>query len=203
MSSMTDEEQRIENDSSATESASTARPGGGARLRAALSRPWAVAVVVAALALVSVVSIWKMIDYRDDLESLRTTQADTEHAEQVAADYAVRAAAIDYRNFDPWFVSLESGVNDTMANQFETSEPALRDLLGQLHWVSSGTLVGSTVESQNDGEYVVKVFVDVETSNVQSPDGVSTTALYPITVDKNMGWQITDISGGVAPVPGK
>ncbi|WP_245672761.1 hypothetical protein [Aldersonia kunmingensis] len=199
MSSITEDDKRT--DGAENEATTTDKPGGG--LRAALTKPWVVAVLVAALALVSVVSFWKMVDYRDDLDALRTTQADTEYAEQVAADYAVRAAAIDYRNFDPWFASLKSGVNGNMANQFATSEPALRDLLGQLQWVSTGSLVGSTIESQNDGVFVVKVFVDVKTSNVQSPNGVSTTALYPITVDSNAGWQITDISGGVAPIPGK
>ncbi|WP_267617059.1 hypothetical protein [Gordonia bronchialis] len=36
----------------------------------------------------------------------------------------------------------------------------------------------------------------------KSPDGVKTTALYPITIEKQ-GWRISDISGGVAPIPGK
>lgn len=179
-----------------TDEASTQR-------RPVLRRPWLVTTVVVVLAIVAVVGVWKAVDYRDQLDALQSAQADTEHAEQVASDYAVRAAAIDYRNFDPWFASLKSGVNENLANQFATSEPALRDLLGQLQWVSSGNLVGSSLESQNDGTYVVKVFVDVNTSNVQSPDGVQTTALYPITVDKNAGWQISDISGGVAPLPGK
>jgi Mce-associated membrane protein len=177
--------------------------GASTERRSVLRRPWLVATVVVLLALVAVGAVWKAVDYRDELDALRSAQADAERAEQVASDYAVRAAAIDYRNFDPWFASLKSGVDETLANQFATSEPALRDLLGQLQWVSSGNLVGSSIESHNDGTYVVQVFVDVSTSNVQSPDGVQTTALYPITVDKNADWQITDISGGVAPLPGK
>ncbi|GAA1480797.1 hypothetical protein GCM10009624_12370 [Gordonia sinesedis] len=158
------------------------------------------AVLVVALSVSTAFFAWQAKDQRAQLDDLRTRTADTARAEQVASDYAVAAARIDYRNFDPWFASLRRNVAPKLADQFTASEPALRDLLGQLQWVSTGTLVGSDVASQNGSTYVVQVFVDVTTSNVQSPDGVKTTALYPITVDGN-GWRITDISGGVAPLP--
>lgn len=167
------------------------------------SRPvWmgVIAVLVIALSVSTAVFAWQAKDQRAQLDDLRTRTADVARAEQVASDYAVAAARIDYRNFDPWFASLRRNVAPRLADQFTASEPALRDLLGQLQWVSTGTLVGSDIASQNGNTYVVQVFVDVTTSNVQSPDGVKTTALYPITVDRN-GWRITDISGGVAPLP--
>jgi Mce-associated membrane protein len=159
------------------------------------------AAVVIALAVTTGVLAWQKHQAADELSTLRAQQADAAHARQIASDYAVAAAKIDYRNFDPWFAALNTNVADPLIQQFTTSEPALRDLLGQLQWVSSGTLVGSDIASQNDGKYEVQVFVNVTTSNVQSPEGVKTTALYPITVDRN-GWRITDIAGGVAPLPG-
>lgn len=162
----------------------------------------AAAVVIVALAVAAGVFAWQAHDQRGQLNDLRERTANSARAQQVASDYAVAAARIDYRNFDPWFTSLRRNVAPRLADQFSASEPALRDLLGQLQWVSTGTLVGSDIASQNGSTYVVQVFVDVTTSNVQSPDGVKTTALYPITVDRN-NWQITDISGGVAPLPGK
>lgn len=171
---------------------------------ATTSRRWRepLALVVIVLLLVGLgVATWKAVSYRDDYQSLSSANADSDHAAQIASDYAVKAALIDYRNFDPWFASLKTGVDEEMSKQFATSEPALRDLLGQLQWVSDGALVGSDIKSHSGDIYVVQVFVDVTVSNVQSPHGVKTTALYPITVDKSKDWLITDISGGVTPIP--
>ncbi|MDF3285348.1 hypothetical protein [Gordonia sp. N1V] len=181
-------------------------PGRRASLTARLrSRSFVVSMIVAvilALAVATGVFGWQAHQRGDELDALRAQSADEAHARQLASDYAVAAARIDYRNFDPWFAALRSHVNQPLAQQFQTSEPALRDLLGQLQWVSTGTLVGSDIATHNDGTYHVQVFLDVTTSNVQSPDGVKTTALYPITVD-GKNWQITDISGGISPLPGK
>lgn len=172
------------------------KPATGRRWRGPL-----VLTIIAVLVIALGVTTWKAISYRDDYRSLSTTNADADRAREVASDYAVKAALIDYRNFDPWFTNLKTGVDQAMSQQFATSEPALRDLLGQLQWVSEGTLVGSDITSRSGDTYVVQVFVDVTVSNVQSPAGVKTTALYPITLDKKRDWLITDISGGVTPVP--
>ncbi|GAA2052587.1 hypothetical protein [Williamsia deligens] len=156
--------------------------------------------LVVILAVVAGVAVYSAVDYRDDYTTLRDANSDAQRAEDVASQYAVRAALINYRDFDPWFAALRTGVDDKMRQQFTTSESVLRQLLGQLQWVSKGDLVGSDIKSQNNGVYVVQVFVDVQVTNVQSPGGVKTTALYPITVDKNKNYSITDISGGVAPL---
>ncbi|WP_235457187.1 hypothetical protein [Williamsia sp. Leaf354] len=171
------------------------RPGRGLLITAA--------VLVVVLAVATTVAIVSALGYRDDYQGLTSQNAQAQRAEDVASDYAVKAAEIDYRNFDPWFAALKTGVDDAMIKQFADTEPVLRQLLGQLQWVSKGTLVGSDIKSQNNGVYVVQVFVDVQVTNVQSPGGVKTTALYPITVDKNKNWAITDISGGVAPLATK
>ncbi|MBJ7288761.1 MAG: hypothetical protein JHC79_07595 [Williamsia sp.] len=161
------------------------------------------AVLVVVLAVATGVAVFSALGYRDDLRDLQAQNSQAQRAKDVASDYAVKAAEIDHRNFDPWFAALKTGVDDAMVKQFTDTEPVLRQLLGQLQWVSKGTLVGSDIKSQNDGKYVVQVFVDVQVTNVQSPGGVKTTALYPITVDKNKNWAITDISGGVAPLATK
>ena len=158
------------------------------------------AALVVVLAVVAGVAVYFATSYRDDYTTLRNANSDAQRAEDVASDYAVKAALINYRDFDPWFAALRTNVDDKMRQQFTTSESVLRQLLGQLQWVSKGDLVGSDIKSQNNGVYVVQVFVDVQVTNVQSPGGVKTTALYPITVDKNKNWTITDISGGVAPL---
>lgn len=160
----------------------------------------ALAALVVVLAVVAGVAVYFASSYRDDYTTLRDANSDAQRAQDVASDYAVKAALINYRDFDPWFAALRTNVDDKMRQQFTTSESVLRQLLGQLQWVSKGDLVGSDIKSQNNGVYVVQVFVDVQVTNVQSPGGVKTTALYPITVDKNKNWTITDISGGVAPL---
>lgn len=156
--------------------------------------------LVVILAVVAGVAVYYASSYRSDYTTLRDANSDAQRAEDVASDYAVKAALIDYRDFDPWFAALRTNVDDKMRQQFTSSESVLRQLLGQLQWVSKGDLVGSDIKSQNNGVYVVQVFVDVQVTNVQSPGGVKTTALYPITVDRNKNWTITDISGGVAPL---
>lgn len=160
----------------------------------------ALAALVVVLAVVAGVAVYFASSYRDDYTTLKDANSDAQRAQDVASDYAVKAALINYRDFDPWFAALRTNVDDKMRQQFTTSESVLRQLLGQLQWVSKGDLVGSDIKSQNNGVYVVQVFVDVQVTNVQSPGGVKTTALYPITVDKNKNWTITDISGGVAPL---
>ncbi|WP_299575884.1 hypothetical protein [uncultured Williamsia sp.] len=160
----------------------------------------ALAALVVVLAVVAGVAVYFASSYRDDYTTLRDANSGAQRAQDVASDYAVKAALINYRDFDPWFAALRTNVDDKMRQQFTTSESVLRQLLGQLQWVSKGDLVGSDIKSQNNGVYVVQVFVDVQVTNVQSPGGVKTTALYPITVDKNKNWTITDISGGVAPL---
>lgn len=162
----------------------------------------AAAVVAVVMTAVAAFAFWQAHDLRSELSTVRAQHDDDSRAQRVAADYAVAAAQIDYRNFDPWFGNLRKGVAPRLADQFSSSEPALRDLLGQLQWVSSGKLIGSDITARNGNTYEVQVFVDVTTSNVQSPQGVKTTALYPITVDKD-GWRISDISGGIAPMGAK
>lgn len=184
----------------------TATPPASADTAGSTSRRgWLItaAVLVVVLAVATGVAVFSALGYRDDYRDLQSQNASAQRAKDVASDYAVKAAEIDHRNFDPWFTALKTGVDDAMVKQFTDTEPVLRQLLGQLQWVSKGTLVGSDIKSQNDGKYVVQVFVDVQVTNVQSPGGVKTTALYPITVDKNKNWAITDISGGVAPLATK
>ncbi|WTL60452.1 hypothetical protein OG203_17345 [Nocardia sp. NBC_01499] len=51
------------------------------------------------------------------------------------------------------------------------------------------------VMSAQDGSYKVDVFVNVSSTNAQSPDGAQTTVTYNVTLDENSGWKITDVGG--------
>lgn len=87
-------------------------PGRRASLTARLrSRPFVAAMTVAvilALAVATGVFGWQAHQRGDELDALRAQSADEAHARQLASDYAVAAARIDYRNFDPWFAALRS-----------------------------------------------------------------------------------------------
>ncbi|WP_328408842.1 hypothetical protein [Nocardia sp. NBC_00403] len=57
------------------------------------------------------------------------------------------------------------------------------------------TPITAKVMSEQDGIFKVNVFVNVSSTNAQSPEGAQTSVTYNVTLDKNSGWKITDVGG--------
>lgn len=57
--------------------------------------------------------------------------------------------------------------------------------------------------SETGGIYQVDVFVNVNSTNIQNPDGAQTTVTYNVTLDRGSDWKITDVGGMDAALPTK
>jgi len=126
---------------------------------------------------------------------------DNEHAEQVALDYAVRAAIMDYKDLGPWKRALVDGTTPELSKKLTDAANAMEQILLPLQWASSAKPIAAKVRSHDKGVYVVDSFVSVMTKTVQSPENLQSTATYSVTIDPSNGWKISDV-GGIGQVVG-
>ncbi|MFB8004211.1 hypothetical protein [Nocardia sp. NPDC056000] len=158
----------------------------------------AVAVVLLLVSGTVGVLLWQS---RGELADRTAAAADDRHAEQVATDYAVGAATINYKDFNSWVAKLKTNTVPQLANTFDATAPKLQELMVPLQWTSTASPIAAKAESVSGSSYKVDVFVNVTSTNAQNPQGVQTTVTYNITVDKNADWKITDVGGTAAALP--
>ncbi|WP_068275743.1 hypothetical protein [Aldersonia kunmingensis] len=159
-----------------------------------------IAAIAVLIAIVLGVLLWMA---RSDIADTDAKAADDQHAEQVATDYAVGAATIDFKDFDSWVGRLKAGTAPELANKFDATGPKLEGILTPLQWTSTATPIAAKVESTDGGIYKVDVFVNVSSTNAQNPEGAQTTVTYNVTLDKDADWKITDVGGVNAALPTK
>ncbi|MET9485457.1 hypothetical protein [Nocardia sp. NPDC006630] len=153
----------------------------------------AVAAVAAAVAIVTLSVLW--LSSRSELSDRAARDADQRHAEQVATDYAVGAATVNYQDAGSWLTRLKANTAPALANKFDATAPKLQEVLGPLQWNSTAQPVAARAISESAGVYKVDVFVTVTSTNAQSPQGGQTTVTYTVTVDRGADWKITDVGG--------
>lgn len=145
-------------------------------------------VVVIALIVVSVLLVLQT----RTLGSERDAAADRARAEQIASDYAVKAATMDYRDLTPWLNGVKAGTTPELSKKFEGIADLMREVLTPLRLTSTGKASFAKTTSEVNGIYQVKVAVDVSSQNVQAPQGTVTTSTYSVTLDRNRSWVITE-----------
>jgi Mce-associated membrane protein len=126
---------------------------------------------------------------------------DNQHAEQVALDYAVRAAIMDYKDLGPWKRALVAGTTPELSKKLTDAANAMEQILLPLEWSSSAKPIAAKVRSHDKGVYVVDAFVSVLTKTVQAAEKLQSTATYSVTIDPSNGWNISDV-GGIGQVVG-
>lgn len=196
------EAEAIEHTSATQDSASTPSPKKSATTRSvAVSVPTLVwSTVCIALIAVAVVLGAMLVGARHEIADRDATQADQARAEQVATDYAVGAATINYQRLDEWFTALKQDTTTELANKFDATAPKLEEILTPLQWNSTATPITAKVMSESDGVFTVNVFVTVSSTNAQSPEGIQTSVTYKATISKPDGWKITDVGdSGILP----
>ena len=117
-------------------------------------------------------------------------------AEQVAMDYAVGSATLDYRDMAAWRSRLTANTSPELTKQLTQVAPTIEQIIVQTKTVATATPAAAAVRSEKNGVYVVAAAVNASTTNTQSPNGAESVAVYVVTVDKNAGWVITDVKGG-------
>ncbi|WP_227983974.1 hypothetical protein [Nocardia spumae] len=155
-------------------------------------------VALIALAVVFA-SLW--LSARGDLSDRDERAAAQQHAEQVATDYAVGASNIDYKDVDAWVGKLKANTAPQLGNKFDATAPKLQEILVPLKWTSSATPITAKLMSTDNGVYKVDVFLDVNSTSAQNPQGARTTVTYTVDVDPGSGWKVTDVGGMAGALP--
>lgn len=155
-----------------------------------------------ALALVAVVLVigvaalgWKLHAATTEVDDMKATASGNAHAEQVALDYAVGAAEMNFQDLPGWRSKLTAGTSPELTNTLTQAATSMEQIITPLQWVSSSVPVTAKVRSESDGIYVVDCFVSVLTKNSQAPEGIQSTATYSLTLDSANNWTITDVGG--------
>ncbi|WP_051178459.1 hypothetical protein [Nocardia concava] len=157
----------------------------------------AIAVGAALAALVAATGIFAALwmSARGDLSDRDATAAADRRAEQTATEYAVGASTINFQDYNAWVGKLKANTSPQLSNKFDATAPKLQEILVPLKWSSTATPISAVVTSETGGVYKVNVFLNVNSTNAQTPDGGQTTVTYNVTVDSGAGWKITDVGG--------
>ncbi|MEV6223844.1 hypothetical protein ACGFQG_27090 [Nocardia fluminea] len=140
---------------------------------------------------------------RSELSERDTQAATSKQAEQAAMDYAVGASTIDYRDHKAWLTKLKANTTPQLAAKFDATATQLEQIILPLQWTSKATPIQAAVVSESGGIYKVNAFLDVDSTSAQTPQGGRTTVTYTVSLDKNDGWKITEVGGGLDALPAK
>ncbi|WP_167104350.1 hypothetical protein [Mycobacterium sp. DL592] len=176
-------------------------PKAGRRFSVSL-RALLIALLVSLLVVAVAVLAWLYIGARTTLAAQERAAAAQSHAEEIATDYAVSAAEMDYQDFNAWKVKLVNGTSPELKDKLTKAADSMQQILGPLQWKSSARPLAAKVRSEAGGVYTVDAFVSVLTKTIQAPAGLQSTATYSITLDSKNNWQITDV-GGIDAAVGK
>jgi hypothetical protein len=147
------------------------------------------------------VTTWLYFSERSKVETQQRQAANERHAEQIALDYAVGAATMNFQDLNAWKSKLTHGTAPRLTDKLTKAANQMEQLLIPLQWDSTAQPLVAKVRSDTNGVYVVDTFVSVHTKTTQAPDNLQSTATYSITIDSNDNWQISDV-GGIGAVGG-
>jgi Mce-associated membrane protein len=155
------------------------------------------------LALVAAVAVmtWLYFGEHGKVEAQQQAAANEQRAEQIALDYAVNAATMNFQDLNTWKGKLVNGTTPGLHDQLTKAATSMEQLLVPLEWNSTSQPLVAKVRSDTNGIYVVDTFVSVLTKTTQAPDNLQSTATYSITIDSKDNWQISDV-GGIGAVVG-
>jgi Mce-associated membrane protein len=148
-----------------------------------------------------VVMTWLYFGERGKVDAQLRQVDNYHHAEQIALDYAVNAATMNFQDLNTWKAKLVNGTTPTLNDKLTKAATSMQQILVPLEWNSTAQPLVAKVRSDMSGIYVIDTFVSVLTKTTQAPDNLQSTATYSITIDSNNGWQISDV-GGIGAVAG-
>lgn len=138
---------------------------------------------------------WLYGGARGELADQERRTADDQRAQQIAMDYAVNAAQMDYRDLTGWKARLVAGTSPELRVKLTDAADSMEQILAPLQWESTAKPLAAIVRSSAAGVFVVDAFVSVLTKTTQSPQGLQSTATYSITINSGADWSITDVGG--------
>jgi len=158
-----------------------------------------IAVLVAGVGVLA----WLYVGALGKLDEQAHQAQNATHAEKLALDYAVNAAAMNYQDLNAWKGKLVAGTSPELSEKLSKAATSMEQILVPLQWSSTASPLSAKVVSETGGVYVVASFVSVLTKTMQSPEPLRSTATYSVTLDSNKDWNITDVGGVTAAVDQK
>lgn len=158
-------------------------------------------VVILMLVAGAGVMTWLYLGEHDKVAAHQSQAANDQRAEQIALDYAVNAATMNFQDLNTWKGKLVNGTTPSLNDKLTKAATSMEQILVPLEWNSTAQPLVAKVRSDTNGIYVVDTFVSVLTKTTQAPDNLQSTATYSITIDSNSNWQISDV-GGIGAVAG-
>lgn len=193
-----DRDDNVERDDTRTEAAKdtggSVLPKSPRRLSVTL-RSFVVVVLILILSATSGVFGWLYMGTQHTLDAQASEASNRQRAEDIATDYAVNAADMDYQDFNAWKIKLVNGTSAELKDKLTKAAESMEQVLAPLQWKSTAQPLAAKVRSNAGGVYTVDAFVSVLTKTMQAPEGLQSTATYSVTVDSNGDWQITDVGG--------
>ncbi|WP_410874243.1 hypothetical protein [Nocardia sp. A7] len=159
--------------------------------------------VIAVLAIIALVLGVLLGSARSEISDTKEQAADNAKAEQIALDYSVGSASLNYQDVNAWVAKLKAGTSPELSKKFDATGAKLEQIIIPLKWTSTAAPITAKVLSQEGEVYQVAAFVDVSTTNAQNPDGLRNTVTYNITVDAGQDWKITDVGSADGALPMK
>lgn len=165
-----------------------------ARATTFAERAFPVALVAAAVLAVAAIALgvlWR--GSAGDLNALQDSQSDRDTAAQVAHDYTLRSLTYDYKNLPAFFAGVQSGTSDALRTRYDEVHDTLTKIMTEAQVVATGQVVGTSVESKGNDQYVVTVYATQRTQNIQQAEPATKPNLLVVTVAKSGGdWLIVD-----------
>lgn len=166
------------------------------RARVSISvRTLIIAAVICVVAGAIGVLAWLYIGAQSKLNAEAHAASNKKRAEEIAQDYAVHAAEMNFQDLNSWKVQLVKGTSPELKEKLTKAAGEMEQILAPLQWVSTARPLAAKVRSDAGGAYVVDSFVSVLTKTMQAPEGLQSTATYSLTIDSNKDWQISDVGG--------
>lgn len=138
---------------------------------------------------------WLYISAENTLSAQARAASNNKHAQEIALDYAVHAAEMNYQDLNTWKTDLVKHTSPELKDKLTKAANDMEQILAPLQWNSTARPLAAIVRSDAGGTYTVDSFISVLTKTVQAPEGLQSTATYSLTIDSNKGWQISDVGG--------
>ncbi|MBF6193703.1 hypothetical protein [Nocardia implantans] len=162
------------------------------------ARPTAAVVAAAVVTAVAFAAGRLSAGSDDELASLRAQLAVDAAAEQAASSYALNVSQVRPGDIEGWRKALQAGVSQQLAPKLSAAVDVVGPWLSQMEYTATAKLLAAKVSRRDGDLFVVQVFVDMNSRSRQTPEGVTATAAYTVTLNRAAAWTITDV-GGVTP----
>lgn len=146
------EETTSEADEAATVKSKSKADSDKSRARVSISvRTLVISAVICVAASAIGVLTWLYIGALDKLSAEARATSNKKHAEEIAQDYAVHAAEMNFQDLNAWKVQLVKGTSPELKEKLTKAAGEMEQILTPLQWVSTARPLAAKVRSDVGG----------------------------------------------------